>query len=224
MNRWYIPASIICLAALVPFFAVYERRRHLAAELTLTAVFTAAAALSRAAFYALPQIKPIAAVCVIAGAAFGAHMGFMCGALSMLVSNIIFGQGPWTPFQMLGLGLAALICSLVFRNKKLRNSRIALGIIPAVTVFAVYGFITDLQSVLFYVTEPSRKAVLAVFAAGVPFNAIFGVTTGIITGLIGKNAIERLERIKIKYGLGSKDQAEEIQATGSSQQATGSSQ
>ncbi len=202
MNRWYIPAALICIAALVPFFAVYERRRHLTAELTVTAVFTAAAALSRAAFYALPEVKPIAAVCVIAGVVFGAHTGFMCGALSMLVSNIIFGQGPWTPFQMLGLGLSALICSLIFRNGKLRNSRIALAVIPAVTVFAVYGCIADLQSVLFYVTEPNLKAIIAVFAAGVPFNAIFGVTTGIITGLIGKNAIERLERIKVKYGLG----------------------
>ena len=199
MNRWYIPAAVICVAALVPFFAVYERRRHLTAELTITAVFTAAAALSRAAFHALPEIKPIAAVCMIAGIAFGAHMGFMCGALSMLVSNIFFGQGPWTPFQMLGLGLAVLICSLIFKNRRLRGSRIALGIIPAAAVFVIYGFTVDLSSVLFYVSEPNVKAILAVFAAGVPFNAIFGVTTGIITGLIGKNATERLERIKIKY-------------------------
>ena len=199
MNKWYIPAAIICVLALIPFFAVYERRRHLTAELTLTAIFTAAAALSRAAFYALPEVKPMAAVCIIAGIVFGAHMGFMCGALSMLVSNILFGQGPWTPFQMLGLGLAALVCSLIFRNARLRGSRIALALIPAVVTFAVYGLIVDTQSVLFYVPEPSMAAILTVYASGVPFNAIFAVTTGVLTGLIGKNAIERLERIKKKY-------------------------
>ena len=199
MNKWYIPAAVICVAALVPFFAVYERRRHITAELTLTAVFTAAAALSRAAFHALPEVKPMAAVCIIAGIVFGAHMGFMCGALSMLVSNILFGQGPWTPFQMLGLGLSALICSFIFKNQRLRNSRIALAVIPAVTVFVVYGLIVDFQSVLFFVTEPNFASVMAVFLNGMPFNAIFGVTTGVITGLIGKNAIERLGRIKAKY-------------------------
>ena len=201
MTDWYIPAAVICVIAMIPFFAVYERRRHMVANLTVIASVTAVAVISRAAFYALPQIKPVAAVCVIAGIVFGAQTGFICGALSMLASNAIFGQGPWTPFQMLGLGLTAFICALIFKNKKLRSSRLALALISGAVTFAVYGAIVDTQSVLFYVSEFNIASVAAVYAAGLPMNAIFGVTTGVIMALIGKNAVERLDHISVKYGL-----------------------
>lgn len=201
MTNWYIPAAVICVIAMIPFFAVYERRRHLVANLTIVASVTAVAVISRAAFFALPQIKPIASVCVIAGIVFGAHTGFICGALAMLASNIIFGQGPWTPFQMLGLGLTAFICALIFRNQRLRSSRIALALISGVVTFAVYGLIVDIQSVLFYVSDYNIASCLAVFASGAPMNAIFGATTGVIMALIGKNATERLDHIRVKYGL-----------------------
>ena len=201
MTNWYIPAAVICVIAMIPFFAVYERRRHLVAHLTIVASVTAVAVISRAAFFALPQIKPVAAVCVIAGIVFGAHTGFICGALAMLASNIIFGQGPWTPCQMLGLGLTAFICALIFRNRRLRSSRIALALISGVVTFAVYGLIVDIQSVLFYVSDYNIASCLAVFASGAPMNAIFGATTGVIMALIGKNATERLDHIRVKYGL-----------------------
>ena len=41
---------------------------------------------------------------LIAGYALGGAPGFAVGAVTAIASNIVFGQGPWTPWQMLAWG------------------------------------------------------------------------------------------------------------------------
>jgi hypothetical protein len=52
---------------------------------------------------------------LVGGLAFGAGPGFAIGAISALASNILLGQGPWTPWQMLGWGLVGLFGALLGR-------------------------------------------------------------------------------------------------------------
>ena len=44
------------------------------------------------------------AMTILAGVAFGGETGFLVGAMTMLVSNMLFSQGPWTPWQMFAMG------------------------------------------------------------------------------------------------------------------------
>jgi energy-coupling factor transport system substrate-specific component len=61
---------------------------------------------SRAIFIWLPHFKPMTAIIIITGIAFGTESGFLAGTISEFVSNFIFGQGPWTQWQMFALGIA----------------------------------------------------------------------------------------------------------------------
>ena len=70
----------------------------------LVAALAALAALGRDAFAAVPDGKPITAIVLVTGVAFGPAPGFATGALAALASNVLLGEGPWTPWQMLGWG------------------------------------------------------------------------------------------------------------------------
>ena len=140
------------------------------------------------------------AVLIIAAFAFGAEFGFISGALSMLISNFIYGQGMWTPFQMMGMGITVFLCAVIIKTFKIKN-RIIIGVISGVLCFFVYGIIVDLGSVFMMVSEFNLKSVLAVYSAGIPFNTVHSISTAVIVALIQPPVTEKLERIKIKYGI-----------------------
>ena len=198
---YYLTAVLIIGASLVPFLLSFENRRPSARELVLLACMSALAVASRAAFYAFPTVKPMCAIVIITAVCFGAQTGFMCGVISMFASNFIFGQGMWTPFQMLGMGAVGLIAGFIFCGRKIRENRFVLAAVGGVLGFAVYGIIVDLGSVLMMTTDFSIKQIAAVYASGFAYNVSHGVTTGVILLLAGKVFIEKLDRIRIKYGL-----------------------
>jgi energy-coupling factor transport system substrate-specific component len=75
-------------------------------RLSLVAALAAAAAAGRVLFTAVPSVQPVTVIVVATGAALGARAGFAVGALTPLLSNMVIGQGPWTPGQMALWGLA----------------------------------------------------------------------------------------------------------------------
>ena len=104
-RKYYIASVLIMIYSMIPFFASFESRKPQARELVTLAVMCAIAVASRAAFVWAENFKPIGGIVMIAGMAFGPQAGFMTGSLSMIVSDIMFGQGPWTPWQMFSYGL-----------------------------------------------------------------------------------------------------------------------
>ncbi len=106
---WQLASFALVLAALALGFWWYERSRPSAKLLALVATLAAVAALGRDAFAAVPDIKPITAIVLVGGYAFGARPGFAIGATSALASNILLGEGPWTPWQMLGWGAVGML-------------------------------------------------------------------------------------------------------------------
>ena len=72
--------------------------------LALVATLAALAALGRIAFAPIPNVKPTTDIVLLAGYALGGAPGFAVGAVAALASNLFFGQGPWTPWQMVALG------------------------------------------------------------------------------------------------------------------------
>ena len=104
-----------CLAA---FFISFERKKPSAKDIAVLAVLCAAAVAGRELFFMFPQFKPVAAVVIISGTALGAQAGFLVGAVSMLVSNMLFGQGMWTPWQMFAMGLLGFLAGIIFSKKR----------------------------------------------------------------------------------------------------------
>lgn len=96
---------VVVLASIGVFFASYEASHPRLRDIMPTVVLAALAAAGRILFAPIPDFKPVSAIAIIAGVAFGRKSGFMVGALAALASNFFFGQGPWTPWQMYAWGL-----------------------------------------------------------------------------------------------------------------------
>ena len=188
-TNYYLVAVVILILSMLPFFVSFEKSRPSARELTLIAGLIAVAVISRAVFYLIPQVKPIGAVVIVCGACLGAKRGYFIGAMSAFLSNFIFGQGIWTPFQMVAMGIVGLAAGLMF-NKKAK--RIPMAIAGFVLCFAVYGLIVDLSSVLMMTNDYSMMSVLSIYAAGVPFGLTFGATTAVFLLLFGEAFAKKL--------------------------------
>ncbi|MHB1314167.1 MAG: ECF transporter S component [Christensenellales bacterium] len=198
-DAYYILCIILLLCAMIPFFLSFERNKPTAAELAVLAVLTALAVAGRAAFFMLPQIKPMAALVIVTGISMGKRDGFMVGAMAAFVSNFLFGQGIWTPFQMFALGLTGYIAGWFFGEREMEPARWMLSSFGFVIVFFVYGMIADLSSVLFLTGGKTLSGILAVYIAGIPFNLIHGATTSVFLFLFGKPFFETLQRLQRKY-------------------------
>ena len=200
-KSYYVTSVLIILYTMIPFFIAFEKRRPDAKELVMIAVLSAIAVASRAIFIALPQVKPMTAVIMIAGAALGAEAGFLTGAVTAFASNFIFGQGPWTPWQMFAFGMAGFLTGLIFRKWDLGKKRIAFAVYGVLMVMLVIGPLLDTSSLFMFASSLSWGAVGAVYIGGLAMNAIHAAATGVTLFLAAKPMIERIERVRLKYGM-----------------------
>lgn len=200
-KQYYLASALIIILALVLLFFSLEKKELHTRELVAIACIVALAVAGRAVLFMLPQVKLTCAIVILAAISFGPYVGFLSGALSMFVSNIIFGQGTYTPFQMFGMGLVAFLCGLIFYNKKLGGNRWAVAAVSGLLCFAVYGFIVDTSSALFYSANLSIKTMLPVYISGLSFNAIHAVTTFVALLLATPYIKDTFDRVAKKYGL-----------------------
>ncbi len=199
-KKYYFISFLLVLEAMLPFALSFEKRKPQAREIVVISVLCAIGIAGRIAFFALPQFKPLAAVVIITGIAFGAECGFLTGSISAFVSNFYFGQGPWTPWQMSGFAAVGFLAGLIFHSPRVRKNKLSLSLFGILAIVLVYGPIADL-SFLSTVSYPTWEYILTVLAAGVGFNVIHGVSTALFLYTCAGAMIEKLERIKLKYGI-----------------------
>ena len=104
-RKYLLCSLIVVVAAMLPFFMMFEGRKPKAREIMVISVLAAIGVAGRAAFFMVPSFKPVAAIVIISGISFGGEAGFLVGSLTMLISNMFMGQGPWTPWQMFSFGM-----------------------------------------------------------------------------------------------------------------------
>lgn len=200
-RNYYISAVLIIIFSILPFFVYFENRKIKTAEIVLVAMMIALCVASRGVMAFVPQVKPTCALVIVTAIAFGPNVGFVTGSLSMLLSNFLFGQGMFTPFQMLGMGLVGFFCGLIFYAKRYNTNRIAVSITGGLVCFFVYGLVVDFSSVLMMVTDFNIGSVLSIYLAGISFNIIHGVTTAVLLFFINKPMTDKFSRLRIKYGI-----------------------
>ena len=200
-RKYYFISLLILLECMLPFFLIFEGRRPQARELVLIAVLVAMNVAGRAAFFMLPQCKPVLALTILAGAALGGETGFLVGAVTMLVSNILFSQGPWTPWQMLGMGLCGFLAGLVFHRDGLPRKREALCAYGAVSAFLVYGILLNAYSALLATGALTWQSLAVYCASGFAMDAVQAISTVIFLWFFTEPMLDKLERVKIKYGF-----------------------
>ncbi|WP_409271040.1 ECF transporter S component [Neobacillus sp. SCS-31] len=180
----------------------FERRKIEARELVLLAVLAAIAAVGRIPFASIPGVQPTTFVIIMTGLVFGAESGFLVGAVAALASNMILGQGPWTPWQMAAWGLVGLTAGL-FRKTHLMDNRwgrIAFG-------FAwgfLFGWIMNIWGLLAFAQsggEVSPASIATYFAASALFDFLHACSNVFFLLLFADVWLKSLSRFKRKYGL-----------------------
>jgi len=199
-NKQYdIISIVLAFVACVPFFISFECKRVGSRELVVIAVMVALSVVSRLIFAPIPAFKPISAIVIIAGIAFGMESGFMVGALSAILSNIYFGQGPWTPFQMLAWGIVGLLAGLLFR-RNIKPSYIML-IVIAIIGGVLYSLLLDIWTVLSVGQVWSFDRFGAVIMTSLPFMGMCVASYIVFLLLLARPMTTAITRIKLKYGL-----------------------
>lgn len=200
-KKYYFIALLMLLEMMLPFFLVFEGRKPQARELVLIAVLCALGVAGRAAFFMLPQFKPVMALTILAGVAFGGETGFLVGAMTMLASNVMFSQGPWTPWQMFAMGIIGFLAGVLFRKGLLCRSRVSLGVFGALAAIFIYGGIMNSASALIWTDRLNWNIILAYCAAGFPMDCVQAAATWLFLWVAAEPMLEKLDRIKVKYGL-----------------------
>lgn len=181
----------VALLSCILFYASYERRGK-TRKLIIVSVMTAIAVIGRFIFAPIPAFKPVTAVVVLTAIYLGSSAGFLTGSFSALISNFYFGQGPWTPFQMLAWGLIGFLAGIL--QKKLRN-RFFLSLYGIFSgVF--YSLILELWNVLWYSNDFDLSLYVVFLLSSLPHTLIYAVSNVIFLMLMYKPIGKKLERVE----------------------------
>lgn len=203
-RKYYFISFLVLIEMMIPFGVAFETRKVSARDLVTVAVLCALAAVGRTAFFMMPNFNPVIAIVIISGVAFGCETGYITGAVTMLVSNMVFGQGPWTPWQMFSMGLVGFAAGLVFNNSKIRGeqlTRLSLCVFGGFCCIIIYGGIMNPASVIMWQPAVNLQMILAAYVTGFPFDVVQGFATVLFLWLMACPFLEKLDRIKIKYGV-----------------------
>ena len=201
-RQYNLVAVLVLLESMLPFFIVFEGRKPKARELVTIAVLCAIGVAGRSVFFMLPQFKPVMALTIIAGVALGGETGFLVGAVTMLVSNMLFSQGPWTPWQMFAMGIIGFLAGVLFQKGWLRRLRMSLAIYGAFAAILIYGGIMNPAAAFMIATEKlTLQTILSYYITGFPMDLVHAFGTAVFLMIAAEPMLEKLDRIKVKYGL-----------------------
>jgi energy-coupling factor transport system substrate-specific component len=197
----YIAASFLVLgAALVAGFAWYERTHPTTRVLALVATLAALAALGRVAFAALPNVKPTTDIVLLSGYVLGGAPGFAVGAVAALASNLFFGQGPWTPWQMVAWGGVGL-----FGAGLGRLARHELGRIPMAAACGVaglgFGALMNVSTWVTFSGDHTTAKLIATFGSALPFDIAHATGNILFYLAFGPALVRALRRFRTRFDI-----------------------
>ena len=197
---YYITGTLIIVELMIPLLMAFEGRKPQARELVVIAVMCALAIAGRVVI-PIPHFKAAYAIILLSGIAFGPEAGFMVGAVTAFASNFFYGQGPFTPWQMFGYGAGGMLAGFCFRKGWLPRKNWIMAVFGFLAVLLWVGPLLDCASVFLILPEITWSAVIATFVSGFYVNISQAICTAAILFLLGKALLEKLDRVKLKYGM-----------------------
>mgnify|MGYP000471077730 CR=1 FL=1 len=173
-RAYYLTSTLVIIEIIIPFLLAFESRRHQARELVVIAVLSALAVAARVAI-PIPNFKAIFAIIMLSGIAFGPEAGFLVGAVSAFASNFFYGQGAYTPWQMAVFGFLACVLFV--------------------------GPLLDTCTVFLTLPVINAQTAWPLYISGFPVNISQGVCTALTMVLFGPALLEKLDRVKLQYGM-----------------------
>jgi len=197
-SKNYLLFSFILLALTIGvYFAKFEHSRKNSREIVFIAIICALAVGGRVLFAALPSVKPELFVLIMGAIVSGPETGFLMGTIIALTSNMYFGQGAWTPWQMFALGIIGLISGLLSRKQIPRWLLTVWGFASGF----IMGWIMDVYYIIGFVDPITWKSVGISIAGSFYFDLIHAIFTAVLLLLVGKRWIKIFNNYKEKYNL-----------------------
>jgi energy-coupling factor transport system substrate-specific component len=194
---WILASALVLAVALAAGFAWYEREHPATRVLALVATLAALAALGRVAFAPLPNVKPTTDIVLLGGYALGGAPGFAIGAVAALASNLFFGQGPWTPWQMVAWGGCGLLGAGVARIAGRELGRVSLAAVCAFAGLA-FGAVMNVSQWVMYSGDHTQAKLVASFATSVPFDVAHAVGNAVFCLAFGPALVRALARFRTR--------------------------
>ena len=204
-RRYNLIILALVLVSMIPFFLSFEKRQRPTRRLMLIAVLTALSVASRFLFAEIPFFKPVTSIVIITGIYLGPEAGFLCGSFSALLSNFYFGQGPWTPFQMLTWGMLGFLSGLpsLLKNKDGRRMMEH----PAALVLwggfsgVIYSLVMDVWTTVSADSTFSWARYFSAITLSLPYTIVYGLSNIVFLLLLAKPLGKKLRRVMVKYGI-----------------------
>lgn len=193
-KRHLMIAFAIAILAVIIFVRSFENKKIGSRRMVIVAVMTALCIVGRF----IPFFKPVTALTIITAMYLGGEAGFLVGALAAVLSNFYFGQGPWTPFQMVAWGVLGLIAG--YLAKWLKKSSVFLlsfGVLSGIA----FSFIMDVWTVLWYNDSFQWSLYLTAIVSAIPHTVLYSISNFLFLWFLAKPFGEKLERIRVKYGI-----------------------
>ena len=143
-----------------------------------------------------PNVKPVAFLCLTAGAIGGPVTGFVVGFMSMLISDIYFGAGYWTIISAVSMGVIAFLAGLFWKRRaRIARTELAVGgflltaiydVATSVIPARIFGYSWWVAILMLYVPF------VAGFGVPYPFGFVHELTTAVLMGAIGPTLVGRV--------------------------------
>lgn len=208
-------AVLFLLISAIPFYLVFDKKRAQARDLVPIALMSAISIAGRAAFAVvpLPNFKPVTAIVIITAVSFGPEAGYLTGALTGFLSNFLFGQGPWTPWQMFTWGIVGFLAGLFHKmgilgmigqekpdeyGKRKHPKRLCIyGFFSGF----FYGWIMNLYHIVGYVRPITWQTFFSTYITSFFYDLSHGVCTALVLWFVAEPWVRKLLRIKKKFAL-----------------------
>ncbi|ATO47603.1 hypothetical protein C5L30_000740 [Companilactobacillus farciminis] len=178
------------------YFWRFEKSQHNSKEIVFIAIICALAVVGRIIFAALPSVKPEIFILIMGAIVSGPETGFLMGTIIALTSNMYFGQGVWTPWQMFALGVIGLISGLM-------SDGVPKWLLVVWGFFSGFlmGWIMDIYYIVGYVDPITIKSIFTSIMASFYFDFVHALFTAVLLLFVGKRWIKLFNNYKRKYDL-----------------------
>ena len=198
-KKYNVISIIIAFLSCIPFFIRFEKGKRGTREMIVIAVMSAFSVIGRLAFALLPAFKPVTAITIISGIALGPESGFIVGSMTALVSNLFYGQGPWTPFQMFGWGFIGFLAGIIFK-KNTKPNRVVLSVVGAFGG-VLFSLLMDIWTTLSLDGTFLLSRYMVTVTSSLSFMLIYAVSNIVFLIILAHPFLKKLNRIKTKYGI-----------------------
>jgi len=197
---WPLLSLAVLGLALAAGFAWYERAHPGARVLALVATLAALAVVGRIAFAPLPNVKPTTDIVLLTGFVLGGAPGFAVGAVAAVVSNFFFGQGPWTPWQMVTWGAVGVGGAALARLTRGRLGRVGLAVACG-TAGLLYGAVLNFSAWVNFTGGETTGSLAVFYVRAIPFDVAHAVGNVVFCLAFGPAFVRALRRARDRFEI-----------------------